>query len=145
MLSLGNIDTTYRPFQHDGDEHRDCGGSGVCYSFDPGEKSSRTWTQPVRSHHHPFFPRGTLSKIEIRTFRGSTLGFNAYSARKLGLLTDNGSVPVDYYDSVVYRDNYVFILQESVVRLSVGRGVSPEGTSLESLRLSRHCGTPPSG
>ena len=56
-------------------------------SFDPREKSRRTWTQPVRSHHHPFMPRGTLSKVEIRTFRGSTLGFNEYLARKLGLLT----------------------------------------------------------
>ena len=56
-------------------------------SFDPREKSRRTWTQPVRSHHHPFIPRGTLSKVEIRTFRGSTLGFNEYLARKLGLLT----------------------------------------------------------
>ena len=36
-------------------------------------------------------------------------------------MTDNGSVPVDYYDSVVHRENYVFILQECVVRLSVGR------------------------
>ena len=61
-----------------------------------------------------FFPRGTLSKVEIRTFRGSTLGFNAYLARKLGLLTDNGSVAAQYYDSVIYRDNFVFILQESV-------------------------------
>ena len=68
-----------------------------------------------------FFPRGTLSKIEIRTFLGSTLGFNAYLAQKLGLLTGNSSVPVDYYDSVIYRDNFVFILQESVVRLNVGR------------------------
>ena len=59
------------------------------------------------------------SKIEIRTFRGSTLG--ACLARKLGLLTDNGSVLADYVDSVVYRDNFVFILQESVVRLNVGR------------------------
>ena len=68
-----------------------------------------------------FFPRGTLSKIEIRTFGGSTLGFNAYLARKLGLLTDNSSVPVDYYDSVVYRNNFVFILKESVVPLNLGR------------------------
>ena len=68
-----------------------------------------------------FLPRGILSKIEIRTFRGSTLGFKAYLARKLGLLTDNGSVPVDYYDSVVYRNNFVFILQESVIRLNLGR------------------------
>ena len=59
------------------------------------------------------------SKIEIRTFRGSTLG--ACLARKLGLPTDNGSVLADYVDSVVYRDNFVFILQESVVRLNVGR------------------------
>ena len=28
---------------------------------------------------------------------------------------------MDYYDSVVYRDNFVFILQESVVCLKVGR------------------------
>ena len=47
-----------------------------------------------------FFPRGTLSKIEIRTFRGSTLGFNTYLARKMGLLTDNGSVPADYVDCI---------------------------------------------
>ena len=49
----------------------------------------------------------TNSKIEIQTFRGSTLGFNTYLARKLGLLTDNGSIPVDYYDAVSYRDNFV--------------------------------------
>ena len=46
---------------------------------------------------------------------------NAYLARKLGLLTDNGSIPVDYYDAVSYRDNFVSILPESVVRLNVGR------------------------
>ena len=68
-----------------------------------------------------FFPADALSKFEIRTFRGSTLGFSAYLAQKLGLLTDNGSVPADYADSVVYRDNFVVILQESVVRLNVGR------------------------
>ena len=28
---------------------------------------------------------------------------------------------MDYYDSVVYRDNFAFILQESVVRLNLGR------------------------
>ena len=70
---------------------------------------------------HIRFSRGTLSKIEIRTFGGSTLGFNAYLARKLGLLTDNGSIPVDYYDAVSYRDNFVYILPVSVVRLNVGR------------------------
>ena len=59
--------------------------------------------------------------LQIRTFRGSTLGFNAFLARKLGLLTYNGSVPVDYYDSVTYRDKFVFILQESIVRLNLGR------------------------
>ena len=76
-----------------------------------------------RSEHitFRFFQADTLSKFEIRTFRGSTLGFNAYLAQKLGLLTDNGSVPADYVDSVVYRDNFVVILQESVVRLDVGR------------------------
>ena len=65
--------------------------------------------------------RQTNSKIEIQTFRGSTLGFNVYLARKLGLLTDNDSIPVDYYDTVSYRDNFVYILPESVVRLNVGR------------------------
>ena len=65
--------------------------------------------------------RETNSKIEIQSFRGSTLGFNAYLARKLGLLTDNGSIPVDYYDAVSYGDNFVYILPESVARLNVGR------------------------
>ena len=68
-----------------------------------------------------FFQADTLSKFEIRTFRGSTLGSSAYLAQKLGLLTDNGSVPAKYYDSVVYRDIFVVILQESVVCLNVGR------------------------
>ena len=36
----------------------------------------------------------------------------------MGLLTDNGSIPVDYYDAVSYRDNFVYILPES---LNVGR------------------------
>ena len=65
--------------------------------------------------------RETNSKVEIQTFRGSTLGFNAYLARKMGVLTDNGSIPVDYYDAVSYRDNFVYILPESVARLNVGR------------------------
>ena len=59
--------------------------------------------------------------IQTRRFRESTLGFNAYLARKLDLLTDNGSIPVDYYDAVSYRDNFVYILPESVVRLNVDR------------------------
>ena len=63
----------------------------------------------------------TNSKIEIQTFRGRTLSFKSYLARKLGLLTDNGSIPVDYYDAVSYWDNFVYILPESVVRLNVGR------------------------
>ena len=43
-----------RTFQHHDDRyHQDDGESGVCFSFDPGEKSRRTWTQPFRSH--PFF------------------------------------------------------------------------------------------
>ena len=48
-------------------------------------------------------------------------GLQRVLGAELGFQTDNGSVPVDYYGSVVYRDNYVFILQESVVLLSVGR------------------------
>ena len=67
------------------------------------------------------FSRGALSKIEIRTLLESTLGFNAYLARKLGLLTDNGSIPVTYYDAVTFTDNFVYILLESVVRFNVGR------------------------
>ena len=70
---------------------------------------------------HIRFSRDTLWKIEIRTFGGSTLGFNEYLARKLGLLTDNGSISVVYYDAVSYRDNFVYILPESVVRLNVDR------------------------
>ena len=78
------------------------------------------WRYKVDLSNHIVI-RETNSKIEIQTFRGSTLGFNAYLARKLGLLTDNGSIPVDYYDAVSYRDNFVYILPESVVRLNVGR------------------------
>ena len=55
------------------------------------------------------FCQGVHSKVDIRTFRESSLGFNAYLSRKLGLLTDNGSVPVDYYDSVVYKDNFAIL------------------------------------
>ena len=78
------------------------------------------WRYEVDLSNHIVI-RETNSKIEIQTFRGSTLGFNAYLARKLGLLTDNGSIPVDYYDAVSYRDNFIYILPESVVRLNVGR------------------------
>ena len=95
-----------------------------------------------------FFPADTLSKFEIRTFRGSTLGFSAYLAQKLSLKTDNDSVPADYVDSVVYRDNFVFILRCSLKRGSRTHaipGVFPGGTSPVSLRLRGHCGTPPCG
>ena len=78
------------------------------------------WRYKVDLSNHIVI-RETNSKIEIQTFRESTLGFNAYLARKLGLLTDNGSIPVDYYDAVSYRDNFVYILPGSVVRLNVGR------------------------
>ena len=78
------------------------------------------WRYEVDLSNHIVI-RETNSKIEIQTFRGSTLGFNTYLARKLGLLTDNGSIPVDYYDAVSYRDNFVYVLPESVVRLNVGR------------------------
>ena len=79
-----------------------------------------TWVRSVRTPS-VFFPADTLSKFEIRTFRGSTLCFSTYLAQKLGLLTDNGSVPAEYFDSVLYRDNFAVILQESVVRLNVGQ------------------------
>ena len=78
------------------------------------------WRYGVELSNHIVI-RETNSKVEIQTFRGSTLGFNAYLARKLGLLTDNGSIPVDYYDAVSFRDNFVYVLPESVVRLNVGR------------------------
>ena len=59
------------------------------------------------------------STVQIRTFRGSMLGFNAYLARKLGLLTDNHSIPITYYKKVSFRDGFVFVQQDNEVRLKV--------------------------
>ena len=121
MVSLGNIMTTYGPFNITVTKIETVGDLVFATHLTLEKKAAEHGLNLSDHITIRFFPRGTLSKIGIRTFRKSTLGLNAYLARKLGLLTDNGSVPVDYYDSVIYRDNFVFILQESVVRLNLGR------------------------
>ena len=124
MVSLGNIETTYGPFNITLTSIETVGD----LMFDDLTLEKKAAEHGLNLSDHIticFFSKGYTIvveiEVEIRTFRGSTLGFNAYLERKLGLLTDNSSVPVDYYDSVVYREYYVFILQESVVRLNLGQ------------------------
>ena len=127
MVFLGNIETTYGSFNTTVTNIETVGDLVFASHLALEKKAAEHGLNLSDRITILFFPRGTLSKIEIRIFRGNTLGFNAYLVRKLGLLTANGTVPVDYYDYVVYRDNFVLILQESVVRLNPGsRGHSSD-------------------
>ena len=80
MVSLGNIETTYGPFNITVTSIETVGDL-VFASHLTLEKKAAEHGLNLSDHITiRFFPRGTLSKVEIRTFRGSTLGFNAYLA-----------------------------------------------------------------
>ena len=105
MISLGNSETTYGPFKI-AVKSIEIVGDLFGATETTLEKKATEHCLKLSDHLSVcFLPRYTLSMVQIRTFRGSSLGFKAYSVRKLGLLTDNGSVSVAYYDFVVYREN----------------------------------------
>ena len=78
MVSLGNTDTTYGPFNMTVTIIETVGDL-VFATHLALEKNAAEHGLNLSDHITILlFPRRTLSKIEIRTFRGSTLGFSAY-------------------------------------------------------------------